>query len=272
MTLAFVTVVILLGQAAPQAAAPAAQPAINCFAQTDPAVMAFCEGQDAARGSGKAAAAAAFRRAADLTRDSALKKRALEQLESLYGPDHLNQPYAIDPILRELMALSHGDLAPMFRLAKLQESQGQFDAAESTLLGARQQKPDDPAPWRELGEYFTRRATAMAAAEKEKKQNPDTPDRDGVYALGGSVQAPEKISTENVAMPLEVTAGGLSGDVTIMAVIDAVGRVRDAKILQSVRGLDDTALAAVRQWRFAPAMLNGQPVPVRMPVVVRFGG
>src|SRR5688500_3743747 len=102
MTLAFVTVVILLGQSAPQPAAPPAPPPVNCFAQTDPAVLAFCEGQDAARGSGKAVAVAAFRRAADLTRDTALKKRALEQLEILYGPEQLNQPYAIDPILREL--------------------------------------------------------------------------------------------------------------------------------------------------------------------------
>src|SRR6188474_3367105 len=183
MTLAFVTVVILLGQTAPRPPAPPAPPPVNCFAQTDPAVLAFCEGQEGARGSGKALAAAAFLRAADLARDPALKKRALEQLEVLYGPEHLNQPYAIDPILRELMALSHGDLAPMFRLAKLQERLDQFDAAESTLLAARQQKPDDPAPWRELAQYFTRRATAIAAEKEPKKPDPDTPDRDGVYSL-----------------------------------------------------------------------------------------
>jgi tetratricopeptide (TPR) repeat protein len=170
MTLAFVTVVILLGQTAPRPAAPPAQPPVNCFAQTDPAVIAFCAGQDALSQSRREAGAMAraveaFRRAADLSRDIALKKRALEQLELLYDAEHLNQPYAADPILRELMTLSHGDLAPMFRLAKLQERQEQFDAAESTLLAARQQKPDDPAPWRELGEYFTRRAGSLTAAK-----------------------------------------------------------------------------------------------------------
>ena len=170
----------------------------------------------------------------------------------------------------------------MFRLAKIQERQGLFDAAESTLLAARQQKPDDVAPYKELAQYFARRVAAMTAEkDKDKRRRRsrqaqtrdlDAPDKDGVYSLGGSVQPPEKISAENIAMPTEVTAGGLSGSVTIMAVVDAMGRVTDAKILQSVRGLDNTALAAVRQWRFTPAMLNGQPVPVRMPVVVRFGG
>ena len=114
---------------------------------------------------------------------------------------------------------------------------------------------------------------AKVDADKDtdaQKQDPDAPDKDGVYALGGSVQAPEKISSESVALPTEVTAGGLTGTVTIMAVVDAMGRVTDAKILQSVRGLDATALAAVKQWRFAPATLNGQPVPVRMPIVVKF--
>jgi hypothetical protein len=187
MTLAFVAIVILLGPSAPRQAAPpaaAAQPPVNCSAQTDPAVLAFCEGQNALSQEGaKTRAAAAFRRAADLARDMALKKRALEQLERLYGPEELNQPYAVDPILRELMTLSHADLAPMFRLAKLQERLEHFDAAESTLLAARQQKPDDPAPWRELAQYFTRRATAIAAEKEPKKQDPDIRDKVGGGAI-----------------------------------------------------------------------------------------
>jgi TonB family protein len=281
MTLLSVAASILLAQTSMSPAPPP----LNCVLPSDPVIAALCageealsqgeraDGSDGERHASRARAAAAFRRAADLTRDPALKKQALEQLERIYDADHLDRPGEADPVLRELMALTPGDLTPMFRLAKMQERQGLFDAAESTLLAARQQKPDDVAPYKELAQYFARRVAAMTAAEKEeKKPDPDAPDRDGVYALGGSVQAPEKISSESVAMPLEVTAGGLAGSVTIMAVIDAMGRVSDARILQSVRGLDDTALAAVKQWRFAPAMLNGQPVPVRIPVVVRFGG
>jgi TonB family protein len=281
MTLLSVAASILLAQSP--------SPPLNCVLPSDPVIAALCAGEEALsqgeradggvgqRDASRTRAAAAFRRAADLARDPVLKKRALEQLERIYDADHLDRPGEVDPVLRELMALTPGDLTPMFRLAKMQERQGLFDAAESTLLAARQQKPDDVAPYKELAQYFARRVAAMTAgkadADKDtQKQDVDTPDRDGVYSLGGSIQAPEKISAESVALPVEVTAGGLTGSVTIMAVVDATGRVSDAKILQSVKGLDDTALAAVKQWRLAPAMLNGQPVPVRMPVVVRFGG
>jgi outer membrane biosynthesis protein TonB len=34
--------------------------------------------------------------------------------------------------------------------------------------------------------------------------------------------------------------------------------------------MDATALAMVKQWRFAPATLDGRPVAVRIPVVVKF--
>jgi protein TonB len=46
--------------------------------------------------------------------------------------------------------------------------------------------------------------------------------------------------------------------------------VIDAKIVQSIPLLDDAALQAVRNWQFAPSVVNGQPVPVRMNVNVNF--
>jgi TonB family protein len=278
MTLAVVTVIILLGQAPRQATpAPPAPPPINCQTQTDPAVLAFCEGQDALRGTAKDRAVTAFRRAADLARDPALKKRALDQLEILYGPDQLDQPHALDPILRELMALSHGDLAPWFRLAKLQERLEQFDAAESTLLGARQQKPDDPVPWRELAQFFTRRAGALTAIKdsEERAANPDgvTADKDGIYEMGGAIEGPQQIGFGD-ATPIspETVAAGFSGTVGLEIVIDQTGSVASAKVVRSVPGQDAAALAMVKLWRFRPAMLNGRPVPVRLRTVVKVGG
>jgi TonB family protein len=34
--------------------------------------------------------------------------------------------------------------------------------------------------------------------------------------------------------------------------------------------LEETALNAVRRWRYAPARVNGQPMPVTITEVVRF--
>jgi protein TonB len=53
-------------------------------------------------------------------------------------------------------------------------------------------------------------------------------------------------------------------------VIDVAGNVTDAKVLQSIPLLDEAALQAFRNWRFAPTSINGQPVPVRMTVTTNF--
>jgi len=46
--------------------------------------------------------------------------------------------------------------------------------------------------------------------------------------------------------------------------------VRDVRVLRSRPLLDAAAIDAVRQWRFTPTLLNGQPVPVVMTVTVAF--
>lgn len=51
-------------------------------------------------------------------------------------------------------------------------------------------------------------------------------------------------------------------------VVDESGGVAAARVIRSVPLLDEVALAMVRQWRFAPATLDGKFVRVRIPVVV----
>ena len=41
-------------------------------------------------------------------------------------------------------------------------------------------------------------------------------------------------------------------------------------MLKSVPELDDAALAAVRQWRYEPVLLNGEPVPVIVVCTINF--
>jgi protein TonB len=60
------------------------------------------------------------------------------------------------------------------------------------------------------------------------------------------------------------------GIVILEAVIDARGAVESVRVLRSQPLLDAAAVAAVQQWRFTPALLNGQPVPVVMTVTVNF--
>ena len=49
----------------------------------------------------------------------------------------------------------------------------------------------------------------------------------------------------------------------VEAIIDTEGRVTDLRVLKGLHpSFDDTAIAAIRQWRFKPATLQGKPVPV----------
>lgn len=54
------------------------------------------------------------------------------------------------------------------------------------------------------------------------------------------------------------------------ATIDERGFVTDARVLRSVPLLDAAALAALKQWRYTPTLLNGTPVRVLMTVTFRF--
>jgi len=65
-------------------------------------------------------------------------------------------------------------------------------------------------------------------------------------------------------------AAGVEGVVILEAVIAEDGSVRDVRVLRSNPLLEAAALEAVRQWRFSPTLLNGEPVPVVMTVTVAF--
>jgi len=64
----------------------------------------------------------------------------------------------------------------------------------------------------------------------------------------------------------------LAGTVMIEILISELGNVAHAEIRESVPGLDEAALASVRDWRFEPATRGGKPVAcvAFAPVVFRY--
>lgn len=65
---------------------------------------------------------------------------------------------------------------------------------------------------------------------------------------------------------------GVQGKVDLQIVIDVTGTVAFARVLNGTEDdiLDETALAAVQQWEFAPATLGGDPVAVRATVTINY--
>jgi len=65
------------------------------------------------------------------------------------------------------------------------------------------------------------------------------------------------------AYPLAARSMQISGTVVIKAVIGKDGHVKDAQVVSSPDpSLSSAALDAVRQWRYRPYLLNGEPVEV----------
>ena len=70
--------------------------------------------------------------------------------------------------------------------------------------------------------------------------------------------------------PAIAQSARVQGVVILEAVLDANGRVDSVRVLRSIPLLDQAAVDAVRQWRFTPALLNNEAVPVVMTVTVNF--
>jgi len=94
---------------------------------------------------------------------------------------------------------------------------------------------------------------------------PSTPLR-----VGSGLKPPAKIRNVDPVYPAIAQTARVQGTVIIEATIGADGRVADARILRSVPLLDQAALDAVRQWRYSPTLLDGQPTAVIMTVTVTF--
>jgi TonB family protein len=264
----------------PQQQPPCAQ--VMADAVTDGAASEICAGDDTARLANAApkdsaertrqleAAAGHYRRAATAASKPKTKVLALNVLVGVYDAQHLNDPKQMESVLREIISLTPDELAPVYQLAKVQEDEGFIDAAEETLLDAQRKQPDTVEPYRVLTQFFARRVTALHKQNQPQQpaSNPGEPDANGVYPVGGSVTPPARDDVPH--FPPDAQAAGVKGVVIAQVVIDTSGNVTDAKVVQSIPLLDDEALRAIRNWHFAPTMVNGQPVPVRMNVPVNF--
>jgi TonB family protein len=87
-------------------------------------------------------------------------------------------------------------------------------------------------------------------------------------AAGGNILPPLKIVDVRPAYP---ELPGVAGTVTMQAVIDTSGRVREVRDVRSPHpALESSAVDAVRAWEFTPTLLNCQAIEVEMRVTVNF--
>jgi protein TonB len=70
--------------------------------------------------------------------------------------------------------------------------------------------------------------------------------------------------------PQAALSAHVQGAVQIQALIDKEGKVVNLKVLSGDPGLAHAALEAVRQWRYKPYYLDGQPVEIETQITVNF--
>jgi protein TonB len=62
----------------------------------------------------------------------------------------------------------------------------------------------------------------------------------------------------------------ISGVVILKVTVDEEGDVSEVRVLRGLPLLQEAAVEAVRQWKYSPTYLNGEPVPVSAAVTVIF--
>jgi protein TonB len=93
----------------------------------------------------------------------------------------------------------------------------------------------------------------------------------GPYRAGSGIEPPRLLREVKADYTEDARQRGIAGAVVLEIVVRKDGAVGDVRVLEGLAGgLNDRAIQAVRQWRFAPAERHGAPVDVIVEVAVEF--
>jgi periplasmic protein TonB len=93
----------------------------------------------------------------------------------------------------------------------------------------------------------------------------------GVMSVGGGVSAPEVIHSVQPQFTADARGANFQGVVAVQLIVDSQGLPQDVRVVRHLgMGLDEEAIAAVKQYRFRPATYQGHSVAVQMVIDVNF--
>ena len=94
---------------------------------------------------------------------------------------------------------------------------------------------------------------------------------EGTYHVGGGVTAPVPVYRVDPVYSEEARKARYEGTVVLEALVRKDGKVDVVHLLRGLGfGLDQSAIEALRRWRFRPGTKNGMPVDVTVNVEVTF--
>jgi TonB family protein len=93
----------------------------------------------------------------------------------------------------------------------------------------------------------------------------------GPFRPGSGIEPPRLLREVRASYTDEARRRGIEGDVVLEIVVTQSGSVDRVRVVRGLgAGLDQTAVAAVRQWKFDPARRRGSAVDVLVEVSVEF--
>lgn len=108
----------------------------------------------------------------------------------------------------------------------------------------------------------------------QKSANEDASQSDEpVYELGPGITPPRVTKQVNPKYSDSKRGVRVTGLITIEVIVSSQGTPRNPRV---IKGIDDevdrAAVEALKQWRFAPARKDNQPVAVRVVIEIDFHG
>jgi protein TonB len=91
-----------------------------------------------------------------------------------------------------------------------------------------------------------------------------------VVRIGGQIKEPKKIRDVRPVYPDLAVQSRVSALVILEAEVDVRGHVKAVKVLRGHPLFDDAAMEAVKQWRYQPLLLNGEPTGFVLTVTINF--
>jgi len=99
---------------------------------------------------------------------------------------------------------------------------------------------------------------------------PPPPSKKPPMKMGGDVLQSKLVKKIVPEYPPLAKQARVSGSVVLQVNVDEDGNVVDIRVLSGHPLLEEAAVGAVRQWKYSPTLLNGEPVPVVATVTVVF--
>ncbi len=172
------------------------------------------------------------------------------------------------PVPNAKASILNADTAAKLEATTSTDGKFVFESLPAGQYILRIEKPGFPALYREFKvqeDSKVDRGMMLGDTTQHPASKPDQ------VRVPGAEQQAKLISKVNPVYPPAAKAAGVQGLVVLEATLSAEGVPVDVRVVSSPSDdLSQSALEAVRQWRYAPTLLNGDPISVVTEVRVNY--